>query len=480
MWPFNRLSVFWKVFIWFWSSLVLLVLVAMVTWMLVKDNINYYAADERMLAITQKIARILESDMYEERKRRAIRGLLRSFEPPRRQDPSNEFKLFRPFYLVDETMRDWRGGPIPNAAVGLLSQTQVEGRVAVYQDFVYIAGPMVTQQGQRYRLVVSQYVGRFKGRVLLHIAQSFSVWPLLAFLSASGVMCFMLAWTITRPIRQLQFSAHQVASGQALKAVDHIGNRRDEFFELAQDFDAMAQKMLSTVNSQKQMLSDVSHELRSPLTRMQIALGLLEKSISENEQRHFQQLVNDCELMEQMIAQILKLASLDRGQIFESEELVEFFDLIEHLIQDVQYEADRHNITIEVDNQTGQLSLRLLGYYGLLKSAIENCLRNAVKYSPQQSTVALHIMQTQRNIKLLICDQGNGVKEEYLPRLFEPFFRTDEARTRELGGAGLGLAIARRAVMAHQGNITAQQRSDGKNGLCIVVELPLSRVRESS
>jgi len=476
MWPFNRLKVFWKVFIWFWLSLILLVLVFLTSWALVKDSISYYSADREMVGISKKLAKLLESDMLERRKLRFARNLLRPYEPSRFKRIPPEKDQFRPFYLVDEQLKDWKGEKLPVPVVGLLAQPEVAGRVAVYGDFIYIGGPKITIENVSYQLIVTQFIGRYKGRVIFHILHSISIWQALIFLATSAAMCFLLAWTITRPIRLLQQSANQLASGDNIKASESMGNRRDEFFELAQDFDQMAEKILATVSAQKQMLSDVSHELRSPLTRMQIALGLIEKQLNHDDIKHLKQVVKDCELMEQMIAQLLKLASLERGQLYEAEQRFNLNELLEQLMKDVSYEANQRNIKLNVNYHISTNDIELNGYYGLLRSAVENCLRNAIKYAPDDSLVEVFTQQEQGFLKILICDQGSGVKDENLDKLFDPFFRTDDARARESGGTGLGLAIARRAILAHGGDICAQNRSAPDSGLCMVLRLPMERI----
>jgi two-component system sensor histidine kinase CpxA len=469
MWPFNRLSLFWKIFLWFWLAMLLMVSVTVVGWMLYRDSINFHPADAHLTSVVKQLATVLGSDMPEYRKQRAIRHITRNFTPPAMLPEQPALRTVAPYFLLDEQGQEKGQHPVPEAVLALWKQQPSQVYAALHRDFIFIGPYPVTLDGKSYQLFVSQFVGRFKLKMILHLFQGFSLWQVFIYLMISAALCLALAWSLTRPIKKLQWASRRIAKGEKVSVKMLLGHRRDEFYRLACDFDLMAEKILETVNTQKQLLSDVSHELRSPLTRMRIALGLLEKNVDDTALKTLQRIDHECDRMDEMIGQLLSIAALERGQVYEQHQLICVAELVTDIIRDVAFEADQKHIVIEADLAP---EIELNGYYGLLRSSFENVLRNAIRYSPEQSKVTVSLKQEQHSMVLAIADQGPGVDSAHLEKIFQPFYRTDEARARAQGGAGLGLAIAARAVAVHRGNIVAE--ANQPSGLRVTVTLPLN------
>lgn len=487
MWPFSRLSLFWRIFLWFWLAMALMVVATFFSWMLSRDGINFHKADRNIVAVVDKLAYVLESDMPKHRKKKVVKKLLNSFAPPMFRDRHPSDNPFKPYYLIDEQLKDRNNELAPEAAIALMKHKHHKKKgkspvkIAIQGDLIFIGPKPVSIDGKTYQLFIAQHIGRFKGRMLLHILHSVSWWQFVVYFLLSGVLCFGLAWSLTRPIKVLQSASRKIANGEPTSAKQKMGQRRDEFYHLADDFDKMSSKILNTINSQKQLLSDVSHELRSPLTRIQITLGLLDKELGNGEGKHIERIEKECERMDEMIGQLLNIAALERGQVYEEEQTIQLNQLVNDILKDASFEATEKNIGFNVSNALeaknvdmgNREGLLLTGYYHLLYSAIENIVRNAIRYSPEKGTIDISLTQQANEAIIIIADQGEGVDEADLDNIFKPFFRTDKARAREQGGAGLGLAISCRAIKAHDGRIVAEINQP--NGLRVKIILPLMK-----
>lgn len=447
--------------------MLLMVTVTVITWFLYRDSINFHPADKNMNAVVSKLAYVLETDMSEHRKERTIKRLLRNFAPPMINPEQSKPRKMPLYFLMDQQGIDLQGYRVPEAVVALWKQQVDYMQVATHGDYVYLGPYPVNLNGAQYQLIVPQFIGRFRARMVLHLIHSVSPWQISSYLMVSALLCLALAWSLTRPIKSLQMASRRIASGESVSAKELLGNRRDEFYSLASDFDLMADKIMETVNTQKQLLSDVSHELRSPLTRMQIALGILDKDLGNGQHKTLQRIEQECGRMDEMIGQLLSIAALERGQVYEEEQIINLEDMLTDLLRDIEFEAQQKGIKVCYELIE---HVRLKGYYGLLRSSLENILRNALRYAPDNSEVWVKLSQAGNSVSIEISDQGPGVDNDSLEKIFQPFYRTDEARSREQGGAGLGLAIAARAVAVHKGNIIASHNQP--SGLKVIVTIP--------
>jgi two-component system sensor histidine kinase CpxA len=249
-----------------------------------------------------------------------------------------------------------------------------------------------------------------------------------------------------------------------------IGKRRDEIAELGADFDRMAERLENLLAAQRQLLRDVSHELRSPLARLQVALGLARRR-SQGARAELDRIEREAQRLDELIGQLLSLMRLESGTDIPAAEPLELAELLHSVAQDANFETENHQRRVAV---TDAVPTTLLGDSRLLRSALENLVRNAMRHTAENTTVELSLRpdpQAGHGVVLRVRDYGPGVPEPDLPRLFDPFFRVEAARERGSGGYGLGLAIAARAVRNHGGVIEARNVEGG--GLEVRVRLPV-------
>ena len=325
--------------------------------------------------------------------------------------------------------------------------------------------------GSRYRLV-ADFQAVTLGRILRRprvIAAPFIVAAII-----SGLVCFLLARYLTTPIRRLSQATRQFASGDlGLRVSPGLGRRRDEIADLARDFDLMAGRLQELIGSQKQLLSDVSHELRSPLARLQVALGLARKREPGQCGIELDRIEREAELLNQMIGQLLSLSRLESGVTPPSAGTLDLSGILTEVVKNADFEARALNRRVQISDC---VPATIRANESLLKSALENVVRNAVKYTAEDTSVDVSMRPDSEHASQLtiqVRDHGPGVPEEMLTRLFEPFVRIGESRDRKSGGYGLGLAIAKRAIELHGGAISASNVADG--GLNVRIRLPLDQ-----
>lgn len=286
---------------------------------------------------------------------------------------------------------------------------------------------------------------------------------LLGCLAASG----LLAWYLAAPVRHLRWALGAVGEGRLeTRVAARMGGRHDEIAELGRDFDRMAGELQQLVESQRQLLHDVSHELRSPLARLQVAIGLARQDPAKLEVT-FDRIERESGRLATLVGEILTLARLEAGR---SDALTERFDLVElvaGVAEDACFEA--RSLGRELDLIGDLAAFTLVGRAEQLHRAFENVLRNAVKYTAPGTRVEVRLARPIPEILVIsVRDHGPGVAPDELERLFQPFFRARQGTGTD--GFGLGLAIARRAVQAHLGRIQASLPDGG--GLCVEIRLP--------
>src|SRR6185437_9341659 len=290
-------------------------------------------------------------------------------------------------------------------------------------------------------------------------------------LVVSGVICFLLARYLVAPVDRLRLVTRQLAAGDLNVSVSgSLKGRQDDLGLLAADLDSMAGRLRSLLESKEQLLRDVSHELRSPLARMQLALSLARRTGSSVE-RHLDRISCEADRLEQLIARTLKLVRLERAAEGFERKPVSVSELLTHIAADVGIEAEAQGCTLAL---AADPELTVCGDEELLRSTFENVTRNAIRYSPSGSQVKVEAHRTgEASAEVVICDHGPGVPEKDLTLIFEPFYRVGSARDRAGGGEGLGLAIAARAVAVHGGTIRARNLPQG--GLAVSIALPLTK-----
>lgn len=295
-------------------------------------------------------------------------------------------------------------------------------------------------------------------------------WHLLILLVVTAGVCYLLARSLTSPISQLRQATRKFAAGDLSTRIGHQIKGKNELSGLAHDFDDMAVKIEGLIGAQKNLLRDISHELRSPLARLGIALELARQQGSPSgREKALERIELEAERMNTMIGQLLSLTRFESGVSDVQFQRIELNQLLESLIQDANYEAERRQCQVIIKAEGPQF---FNGSPELLKQALENVIRNAVKYTDDSTAVEIKMNKENGNLLIEILDHGPGVPEESLDKLFEPFYRVADARDRQTGGTGIGLAIAERSIRLHGGVIAAENQPEG--GLCVKISLPLN------
>jgi signal transduction histidine kinase len=294
----------------------------------------------------------------------------------------------------------------------------------------------------------------------------------LAAMLAGCLLCWLLARSITAPIRTLQNAVRSLGEGDlSVRVSPKIPPRNDELTDLAHEFDRMAAQIESLRNEQHRLLADISHELRSPLTRLSISTELASRGDLESLER----MRKDITALDQLIEQVLTLTRLEIQQQTRVQSNTPLNKVLTALVDDADFEAREQGKSVILQPQQ-PCSVR--GEPGLLRSCLENVIRNAVRFTPAATAVRVLVETGQRNKKpvaiVTVEDQGRGVPEECLAHIFEPFYRISASEDDESDnrGSGLGLSISERIVTLYGGTITAHNAKTG--GLIVVIELPLA------
>lgn len=448
-------SLYWRIFRSFWLAIVLIlvgtVTVAVSAAIQRRDEVPWVQRGELFAQA---------DDAFENGGPDALREWLQSIAA----DPA-----FSRTYIVGPNGHDLLDRPLPH----YLQQLPLNGRTkhgtkTVRSGAIAPVGGalvLVAPDGSTYHVVIGplhEHPLLFGELELPAVAAA----TLAIALVVSTVICFFLTRHLVSPIDRLRQATREMAAGDlSVRMLPRMKGRQDDLALLAADFDTMAERVESLLEFKQQLLRDVSHELRSPLTRLQLALSLARREDGGVE-RQLTRIACEADRLEQLIARILKLVRLERpGSAFQGFP-VDVGKLLEVIVQDVAIEAEARSCTVSVRADAG---LEVSGDPELLRSAFENVIRNALRYGPSGSAVV--VTAARRDwIEITVRDHGPGVPEKDLKLIFEPFYRVDAARDRAGGGEGLGLAIAARAIAVHGGSIEAHNVPDG--GLEVAMRLP--------
>jgi two-component system sensor histidine kinase CpxA len=289
-----------------------------------------------------------------------------------------------------------------------------------------------------------------------------------------GILCYLLARYLSSPVVKLRAATRQFAAGDLSARVGAAnGRRRDELADMGRDFDIMAERIESLMASQQRLLHDISHELRSPLARLKIALELARQGDEAESRWALDRIEREADRLNDLIGQLLTLARLESNSPVRRTEYVDLKRLVEEIAIDADFEARSHSRSVNV--MTSQ-DCFVVGNEQLLHSAIENVVRNAVRYTAEGTEVEISLRREDdgehAQAIVSVLDQGAGVPQAALANIFRPFYRIADARDRQSGGIGLGLSISQRAVEIHGGAIRASNASRG--GLLVEILLPIS------
>lgn len=390
---------------------------------------------------------------------RVFLNRLKDLDPPRQVS------------LIGADNSIWFGDKVDSAgALDLVSRTLAAGQVETDftgDDRTLGAAPVNFPDGRKFVLMFQWErqtpPSLFWGSTTAYVR-------LGGILLTATVLCYLLALYLTSPIRKLRLATNKLADGDLSTRVGPLlGRRRDEIGDLARDFDEMAERIESLITSQQRLNRDISHELRSPLARLNVALEIARQKSGPEAQPILDRIEAESTRLNEMISRLLILAKLESGAEDVERVRVDLAELVRDVAADAEFEAQANGKFVKVSSAD---SCQVLGSENLLRSAVENVLRNAVRYTADRTAVDVSLKTDNGHAVLRISDHGGGVPEEELANLFRPFYRVGEARERKTGGIGLGLAIAERAVKAHKGTIIAKNHN---GGLMIEIGLDTSK-----
>lgn len=444
-------SLFFKIFAWFW--LIIALVVATLLALPYMDGRESREMDQTAQKVLQGISHRLE--------RGISNAPYRSIEYLIRRAQRNDHHIF----LLD------RYGNI--SSLSKLTKT-VHRFIVEFDDPQHpmmrtqneqlVAGPVpINIYGEHHLLYISRSIPNSQQLEIFRLLHQPKILFLITLL-VSAPLCLILAWHLTQPLRQLQRVSTDISNGHLDTPVPQI-HRSDEIGSLANSFEQMVEAIRSMITRQQRLLGDISHELRSPLTRLKMATALAKRKHGSNTE--LTRIETEAERLEDMIAALLRLS---RQQLENHErEPVTVAELVGPLLSDATFEAEQlHKRLRYPELARGEFQHREVHVYPeALASAIENVVRNALKYAKE--TVSVELRLTKYQLQINVEDDGVGVHETEMQEIFRPFYRVGEARDRSTGGAGLGLAIASNAVQIHQGEIQAYPSKSGGLGVQMVI-----------
>jgi len=463
-------SIFLKVFLWFWLSTVLVIGALLVTIHLTRTE-NTFRPPHFIESVLTTYGRKAAAE-YERGGRAALAEYLRTAE---RETGARA-------HLFDANGTELSGAAVSPTLGGKAAQTartgqsifeEVEGRMLEVRAVPASGG------GSYAYLVEMPRGGPPPGGphglgLLSESGWTFFVRLLVVILTA-GALCYLLARYITTPVVKLREVTRQVTEGDLSARVGpRLGRRRDELAAMGHDFDTMATRVETLVSAQTRLLRDISHELRSPLARLSVALDLARKRAGAAAAADLDRIEREAKRLNEMIGQLLTLSRSESDANGHGAQALDLAALVREVAADADFEAQAQGRAVEVVECE---ECRMKGTASLLRSAVENVVRNAVRYTPEGTAVKLSLRCARESngagaaAVIRIRDEGPGVPEEALPEIFRPFYRMDDSRTRETGGTGLGLAITERAVRLHGGTVKAANLPGG--GLTVEIRLPL-------
>jgi len=294
--------------------------------------------------------------------------------------------------------------------------------------------------------------------------------PILQIVTALLIVALLTAfvtWHITGPLRKLKQATDAFARGHLNTRLHNVAFRKnDEIGEVGLAFNHMAERISLLVSNQQRLFRDISHELRTPLARQQIALELLARKLPDTEHQSLNRIEREIERMNALIDQVLTLLRLEQSDQSPTTETYDLSELLLNLTQDAQFETQsKHQVHLEQPEKN-----QLTGQPELVSRAVENILRNAIRYTPDDGRVFLRVTADAKSVVIQIEDEGEGVPEDSLKHLFEPFYRVEACRNQQSGGYGVGMAIAEQAIRAQSGSIQASNRAT--SGLRVIITLP--------
>ncbi|MET0645639.1 MAG: ATP-binding protein [Pyrinomonadaceae bacterium] len=461
-------SLFLKVFLWFWLAMVVVITVFAVTTHLTRSP-EMFRPPQFIETVLSGYARNAAA-AYESGGAAGLEEYLSHV----RNETNTRNQLF------DASGVELTGADAPERVREVAAQVAQTGQ-PFFRDIGFgmlEVRPVEARDGGSYAFVTYMPLGRPPHERHVFWILSESTWSLvarvLAVVLAAGALCYLLARYIVAPVVKLREVTRQVTQGDLSARVGpSLGGRRDELAAMGHDFDEMAGRVETLVGAQTRLLRDISHELRSPLARLSVALDLARKRAGTAAAGDLNRIEREAKRLNEMIGQLLALSRWESDGDRQRAETIDLAALVRDVGSDADFEAQGRNCSVVVEECD---ACEIKGTQQLLRSAVENIVRNAVRYTPEGSAVKISLRCLRENgageAVITVKDEGAGVPEESLKEIFRPFYRMDDSRTRETGGTGLGLAITERAVRLHGGTARASNMPGG--GFAVELRLPVN------
>ncbi|MHA1564989.1 MAG: HAMP domain-containing sensor histidine kinase [Alphaproteobacteria bacterium] len=455
---------YWKIFLGYWAVAVVVAVVTSVATNLMSD----YDAPRRFNALNElrlESSAVTAQLLLGQGGPAALRDWLQAQgrESGRRGSGA-------PLWVIGPGGRDLLGRHVPRPVLERLQGEHRRGHPLATQT---VTGP----KGGRYVLVLP--APDIRG--LAPARRPLRLTGLVVAIAVSGFVCWLLAGYLIRPLRQLQVASRRLGAGErGVRVAQAVGRRRDEIGELGTEFNHMAAQLERSMDAQAALLRDVSHELRSPLARLRVALDLARRRAG-GAQAELDRIDLEAGRLDALIGQLLEMIRMRAGDQPVAREAIDLAALLAGIVDDADFEAAADDRSVHSVESDGGPPVSLQGDGVLLGRAFENIIRNGVLHTAENTAVEVTVSRGGAKggeggggdwVVVAVRDHGPGVPEAVLTRLFDPFFRVEEARDRATGGHGLGLAIAREAVRLHGGEIWAENAEAG--GLRVSVRLPVS------
>lgn len=442
-------SLFWKIFIWFWLAIGIVISASAIAFLTTDAEpleARWREVSRHLLAAHAYVA----GATYVRNGQRDLNEYLENLEQ------NSHVKA----YLFDQQLRELSGRSAPLGAIELAKSAldTASTQKGILEGKDYIAWRVRERDGRDY-VFLSELPDGMPPIFRVRFDKRIHIIRLLTLIFSGGLVCWALARYLSSPIRKLRDASRELASGN-LKARVGAQSRHDEIALLGRDFDLMAERIEGLVTGQQRLLSDVSHELRSPLARLAVALELARNNASPETSIALDRIQKESERLNDLISQLLVISKLDSGNVKFGKENIDLAPILSQVIEDARFEAQASGKTVAVNEIQ---AFESEGNRELWRQAFENVIRNAVRYAKSRVEVGF------TGGRLIVRDDGPGVPETHLKDIFQPFYRIGDARDRDSGGVGLGLAIVDRAVRLQGGTVTARNHESG--GLEIVISV---------
>ncbi|MCM3872504.1 MAG: ATP-binding protein [Pyrinomonadaceae bacterium] len=461
-------SLFLKIFLWFGAAMLTMILTTFLVGEFIRHEPFRLPLGEEPEFVLASYAQTA-AEIYKRDGQPSLAGYLAQIE----RGTNMRSVLYGP------NLNELSGRDVPDGALELASKATQTRKTEFVRNrlFPLLARPVQTVGGDQYVWVAEMppHPPLRLHHQLLHV---------IGMSLIGAAFCYWLAKYLTAPVTKLRQATKELAGGNlATRVGPSLGKRRDELVSLGSDFDLMAEQIELLLKAQRRLLGDISHELRSPLARLNVALELARQRAGSEATSALTRIQHEAENLNALIGQLLALTRLETGTREISKNRFDLVRLVREIADDADFEARSRNRSVRVSSSE---SCMILASEELLRPAIENVVRNAVQYTAEGTEVEIEIKAgSSRDARstglalnlgdgvaeITVRDHGPGVPENALAEIFRSFYRVDDARDRESGGTGLGLAITERAVRLHGGTVTATNASD--TGLIVTITLPV-------